>query len=272
MLSCSNMDLLSHTLSGIAIGTLFATFSSSGFRKKARIVLLGGLGGMLPDFDAISLWSKFDSTIGAVLGLTHSGKEIYFGKFWYSHHRVLHSITAAIVLSMLIAVGLFLKKKYFSFRSIAVYFSKSKFFYFTFIGAFLVHLAEDMPTPASVWGGVNLFFPSEQYIGGYGKIWWWNNYDIFLIICSVIVMNIIVNILPSSIEKLKKAISLIVVVLGISLSTIQIMSRPVDFSYKGHTTTYNELEKRSKEIQREILGEKLYHFMEKLDRKIPMYF
>ena len=100
------MDILSHTLSGIAIGTVVATFSNKTWKQKASILLAGGFGGCLPDFDAISLWSKFDSTIGRLLNLTHSGNEIYFGKLWYSHHAALHSILAPIFLVLLFSIVL----------------------------------------------------------------------------------------------------------------------------------------------------------------------
>ena len=161
------MDILSHTLTGIAIGTIAAAVSNGSWKQKITIILIGGLGGSLPDFDAISLWSKFDSTIGTALNLSHSGNQIYFGKFWYSHHAALHSLLALflfILLSILLSVRLKISK-------IAALLSKQKHFYFSFSLGFVFHLLEDMPAPASVWGGVNFFFPSNEYIGGFGKIW-----------------------------------------------------------------------------------------------------
>ena len=44
----------------------------------------------------------------------------------------------------------------------------------------------------TVWNGVNFFWPSKYYIGGTGDIWWWNNYDIFLIVLSVVLTNTVI--------------------------------------------------------------------------------
>jgi hypothetical protein len=52
----------------------------------------------------------------------------------------------------------------------------------------------------------------------------------------------------------------------------QIFSRPVDFNYKGFTDEFNKYELKSKEIQKEILGDGLYDIMEKIDNKIPFNF
>ena len=52
----------------------------------------------------------------------------------------------------------------------------------------------------------------------------------------------------------------------------QIKSRPVDFNYVGHTVEYYNLERKSKIVQKEILGNYLYEIMVKLDNKIPLNF
>ena len=106
------MDILTHTLSGVAIGTVITSFSNNGFRKKTGIILCAGFGAALPDFDAISLWSGFDSTIGKLFGLI-SGKEIYFSKLWYSHHAFMHSIFASLIFAMLFLLFLYLFKSKF---------------------------------------------------------------------------------------------------------------------------------------------------------------
>jgi len=62
---------------------------------------------------------------------------------------------------------------------------KNKLLLIGFFLGFLVHLIEDIPTPASTWGGVNFFYPSKLYIRGIGVIWWWSNYDIFLIVVRI---------------------------------------------------------------------------------------
>jgi len=56
------------------------------------------------------------------------------------------------------------------------------------------------------------------------------------------------------------------------LALYQINSRPIDFSYKGHTKNYDQFEKQSKEIQKEILGETVYGWMVEIDNMIPLYF
>lgn len=266
------MDIISHTLTGIAVGTVSATISNSSWKGKSLIILVGGLGGALPDFDAISLWSKFDSTIGSFLGLSHSGKEIYFGKFWYSHHAALHSLIAPIFLILLATIIKVLLNREFKGSKILERLKKNRFLTLAFFLGFLFHLLEDMPTPASVWGGVNLLFPSSNYVGGFGNIWWWNNYDLVLIIFSVIIINLFVNVIPIHYYKIKVRSSLSIFFVGLLLFLIQINTRPVDFSYNGHTTNYDQFESQSKNIQREILGEKLYQIMTDIDNKIPLNF
>ena len=65
--------------------------------------------------------------------------------------------------------------------------------YQIYLISYLIHVFEDMPTPSFVWGGVAFLFPSENYWGGKGYIWWWNNYDLFLIIISVFFLNVLIK-------------------------------------------------------------------------------
>ncbi len=266
------MDIISHTLTGVAVGTVFATISNGSFKKKGLIILSGGLGGALPDFDAISLWSKFDGTIGAFFNLQHSGKDIYFGKFWYSHHAAMHSILAPLVLILFSILLSFLIKRKLKFNAFQQHIGSLKFSLLAFFFGFLFHLFEDMPTPASVWGGVNLFFPSTSYVGGFGNIWWWNNYDLVLIIFSVIVVNLILNALPKRLYGFKVKSSIAVFGIGLLGFIYQIKTRPIDFSYTGHTNKFEEFEKQSKLIQKEILGDQLFEFMNEVDNRIPLNF
>lgn len=266
------MDIISHTLTGTAVGTVLATFSNATWKKKALIILAGSFGGALPDFDAISLWSKFDSTIGALLNLTHSGKQIYFGKLWYSHHAAFHSILTPLFFIFISILTSTIKKRHFNLSKIKASVVTKKHSYLAFFFGFLFHLLEDMPTPASVWGGVNLFFPSSNYIGGFGNIWWWNNYDLVLIIVSVIVLNLLINSVPKYYYTIKKKLSISVFILAMSAFMFQIKTRPIDFSYTGHSTNYNTYEAQSKQIQKDILGDKLYNFMMSIDNKMPLNF
>ncbi|PCI98025.1 MAG: hypothetical protein COB15_06745 [Flavobacteriales bacterium] len=261
------MDIISHTLTGVAVGTLIATLSNENWRKKVSIILIGAFGGALPDFDAISLWSKFDSTIGSFLSLEHTGSQIYFGKFWYSHHAAFHSVLAPIFLILISIIfnSLFKKK-------IKEHLVLKKYSFLAFFIGFTFHIIEDMPTPACVWGGVNLFYPSSEYIGGYGKIWWWNNYDLVLIMISTIVLILLLNLIPKTLYTIKKYCSIGVFLFGLFLGIYQINTRPVDFSYSGHTIDYDKFEAESKLIQKEILGENLFQIMTTIDNKIPLNF
>lgn len=266
------MDLISHTLTGVAVGTVFAAISNDGWKRKCSIIFAGGIGGALPDIDAISLWSRFDSTIGSFFGLEHTGREIYAGKFWYSHHAALHSILAPLIIILLAVFITSIVRKNFEISEIRSHFDLKKYSFLAFFFGFLFHLFEDMPTPGSVWGGVNLFFPSSEYIGGYGKIWWWNNYDLFLIIVCVIVINLTINFVPKFTHKIKMGASISVFVLGFSLFLFQINTRPIDFSYSDHTPNFDNYEAQSKLIQKEILGETVFDIMTKIDGKIPLNF
>jgi hypothetical protein len=232
------------------------------------IVAAGGFGGALPDFDAISLWSKFDVTIGSVFNLQHSGKEIYFGKLWYSHHGAMHSLLAPFCFIFLWLLPSLIWNKQFIWRRLKT----NLLGILTFLLAYSAHLIEDMITPASVWGGVNLFFPDPTYVGGFGKIWWWNNYDLVLIICSVIAVNLLLILVIDKSLRLRALSCLVAFAVGAILFVHQINNRPTDFSYEGHTAQYAQFEKQSKEIQRDILGDRLYELMEAIDSKIPLNF
>ncbi|MGY6648264.1 metal-dependent hydrolase [Wenyingzhuangia sp. IMCC45574] len=266
------MDIISHTLTGTAVGTVLATISNQSWKRKTAIILMGSLGGALPDFDALSLWSKFDTTIGSMLSLKHSGREIYFGKFWYSHHAALHSIIAPILLILIATVITAIFKKEFGINNVWKNLRVNKYYLSAFFFGFLFHLLEDMPTPASVWGGVNLFYPSSNYIGGFGKIWWWNNYDLVLIICTVILLNLLVNIISKKRYLIKLCTSVTIFLIGFGLFLFQINTRPFDFSYEGHKVDYHKFESKSMQIQKDILGEQLYNIMTKIDNKIPLNF
>lgn len=269
------MDILTHTLSGIAVGTVAASFVQMKGKPTMFILFISGLGGALPDIDAISMWSKFDSTIGAFFKLPHTGRVIYGEKFWYSHHAFMHSILAPLIIaSIAILLSYLLRYKTIIIRTKdIIQYVKSKSIYFlSFVLAFTMHLLEDMPTPASVWGGVNFFWPSSSYIGGLGKIWWWNNYDIFLIVVVIITLNLLFSLVGKFLKRNTKYITTSVFVCGFLLSMYQINTRGYDFAYTGNTSKYNTFEEQSKHIQKQILGEKLFNLMVKFDNKLAFYF
>lgn len=266
------MDILTHTLSGVAIGTVVSSFSNHGFKKRLKIVLMSGFAGALPDLDAISLWSGFDSSIGNFFNLSTPGKEIYSGKFWYSHHAFLHSLSAAFLIASFIGLTHYLFDR--NFREIRFVDSikKNRLLLIGFILGYTIHLIEDMPTPASTWGGVNLFWPSKAYIGGTGDIWWWNNYDIFLIVISVILLNLLLTLIRKFVQFKLGRFTVGVFIAGFLLALIQVKSRDFDFAYSGHAPRYQEYEAISKQLQRDILGNRMYLLMEKFDNKLSIYF
>ena len=163
------MDLLTHISAGLAIGTCIAVGTKSSALKKTGIILAGALGGALPDIDAISLWSKFDSTFGRFFGLQHSGRFIYSGKLWYSHHGFMHSLVASLIFGFLLLLFIYFIRSRFrgiSFSSFGQSVKNNRRLLFGFLGGYLAHLLCDMPTPAASWGGVRLFYPFTGYIGG----------------------------------------------------------------------------------------------------------
>ena len=268
------MDILTHTLSGIAVGTVISNASTSKIKDKLPILFLAGFGAALPDLDAISLWSGFDAKIGHFFNLKVSGKEIYSGKYWFSHHAFLHSAAAAILLSSVIGLFIHLKHGLINgfARNIKQSFIQNRHLILAFFLGFLIHLFEDMPTPASTWGGVNFFWPFKTYIGGTGHIWWWNNYDIFLIVVAVIIINLNMAIVQNYRKYPIGKVSIGVFLIGLLLSLYQIKTRNYNFAYEGHTPQYAVYENKSKEIQKKILGETIFHWMEQLDKKLPVYF
>lgn len=269
------MDIITHTLSGVAVGTGISTFSTKGLKSQVYVILLSGFGGFLPDFDAISLWTKFDKLFGKLFGLTHTGKEIYFSKFWYSHHGFFHSLLASLIISFLIGILLYLVKNIFikSYNENLIgVFKNHKVIFSGIILGFILHLFGDMPTPSCVWGGVDLFWPSKTYIGGTGEIWWWNNYDIFLIIVGIILINLLIILSKQYLKIDIRKLTISLFLAGSILIFGQIKNRGFDFNYNGYTSNFNLYEQKSKEIQKRILGNRIYGLMVKFDKKIRMNF
>jgi inner membrane protein len=269
------MDILTHILSGVAIGSVVSSFSEKGFMDRVGLYAVTGFAAALPDIDAISLWSKFDNLIGRYLDLNHSGKEIYFSKLWYSHHGFLHSLLAIILIILILGSLSYLIKsrcRNFSLKALFQNFKKIQLYLISFLLGFIIHLLEDMPTPASFWGGIDFLWPSKYYIGGTGDIWWWNNYDIFLVAFSIILINTIVLTTNRILKIDTRKITIVIILIGITLVFFQIKTRGFDFSYTGYTSKFDNYEAKSKEIQRQILGDKMYRLMDSFDKKIPFNF
>ena len=265
------MDIITHTLSGVVVATVVAAFAKKETRKSLKVLAFGALGGAFPDIDAISMWSRFDATFGRLFGLSHTGREIYGEKFWYSHHAFFHSIAAALLIAVLLMLTgyVFLRIRKTAKIPLTGYYKRNVFLYITFIGAYLCHLLGDMPTPSSVWGGVNMFFPSDVYIGGSGKIWWWNNYDIFLLTLLCIAVNLTVILFR---KQYVRKITLSFALFTFILILFQINTRQYNYAYNGNTTKYAEMEQQSKNEQERILGKRIYKCMKELDNRLPIHF
>lgn len=236
------------------------------------MIVLGAFAGAFPDIDAISLWSKFDGTIGKWLHLSHSGNQIYFGKFWYSHHGFFHSIFAAAVFSLLF---ISIRKAVYSKEKWMAYFKQKQtvLLFAVFFFSYISHLIGDFPTPGGVWGGVRLFFPFKVYIGGYGTTWWWNNYDVFLTLFLSAAFLILSVCLESKFFKK----DLIKLAIGIYIGCFVICCyfvthHSISFAYKGNTSRYAYYERMSMGDQWRRLGRTTFTYMNKLDKKLPVNF
>jgi membrane-bound metal-dependent hydrolase YbcI (DUF457 family) len=266
------MDLLSHILSGVAISTVIVSLAKTSKKNKAAIVFFGALGGGFPDFDVISHWSGFDRTFGRFFELDSSGFQIYHSHRWYAHHGFLHSLLGGALIACVIgSIIYFLRKKERTFKDSA---QENRWIMLSFFLGFCAHLIEDMPTPTYAWGGVNFLFPSDEYWGGTGEIWWWNNYDMFLIILSVILINSSVLIVRSYKIFNAKIICSSALFLGLTLYLYQMKTREFDFNYQKaeHGKVFKSYEQKSKDIQKEILGENIYEVMKSFDESLPIWF
>ena len=266
------MDILSHTFSGLAIGATAMHFSNKGTKHKFSIIFVSGIAAFFPDLDVFSHWSGFDSTFGEWFDLKESGVNIYHQKRWYSHHGLFHSLLMAVIFSVFCALISIFFKGWKTWKTSLI--GRAPFYWGVF-SAYLVHLFEDMPTPDFVWGGVAFMFPSVDYWGGNGQIWWWNNYDLFLIIFLIFLLVLILALLGKLLRKSMKWIALFFLLTAIGVYLYQINHRGYDFNYtgfSGHHAKWYENEVKSKAIQKEILGEDLYKLMLKFDNSIPIWF
>ena len=266
------MDILTHICSGVAVATVIASFAKEKDIKPLKILGFGALGGAFPDIDAISMWSHFDSTIGHFLGLSHTGRTIYGAKFWYSHHAFFHSVAAALIIALLLVLmGYLLRKvrKGNKKETLFEYCKRKWWLLGAFIAGYLCHLLGDLPTPSSVWGGVNMFYPSDAYVGGSGKIWWWNNYDIFLLLVACIIANTVVIL---TCKRHLRQLTVGIALLTFTLIAVQTNTRHYDYAYIGNASNYAEMEQQSKTEQERILGGRIYKCMKWVDDHIPLNF
>lgn len=264
------MDAVTNVLLGIFAGLIVAGWNRSRPAQRLKLILIGVIGATLPSVDEITLWAGFDEYIAPIFQLDTPGHILYFSKVWYGHQGFFHSLLAAALCSLLI--GLVLSTWYYyiergtstwqaAFRYMGIYMAT------TALG-FCLHLCGDLVAPGGPWEGIRLFYPLDQYVGGWGLTWWWNNYDLDLIILlSISICAIFLH----TAHPLKKGFRMMpTLVLGCCMLTIswQLSQRSFDFN----VDSYVAREAASKHIQRQVLGESVTQWMEWIDRRLPVYF
>lgn len=263
------MDIITHTLSGVAVAAFVSNVSGARLKDNSVLVLCGALAGAFPDIDAISLWSGFDATFGKWFELPASGRTIYSGNYWYSHHAFLHSLLASVLFSLCFVLVFYLYQR-FVCRQIKVERNRLLRLGITFLLAYNVHLFQDMLTPSGSWGGIAYWWPGTNYVGGLGYIWWWNNYDLFLIVLGLVAGNVLIKLVVSNRRKVTIFVTSILV-LSLLLSGYQIYRRDINYNYKG-SAAYQKLEQHSVEEQQRLIGDELVQLMQGFDQIIPLAF
>ncbi len=185
-----------HFLIGVATGNIvYGTVSVAVRRPPAGYVgsiLLCGFAAVLPDID--SFFGHYTSTDP-----------------WVGHRGWTHSFAGSALLAFCLAVGLsvfgifrrifsgyylqlvkFFHKKetgepndFRFFRHLFFPFFPAPFgllFFLGFAGA-VSHMFSDMPTPASVWGGLPIYFPFKNPDGSYVRVGGWGMIGWFDLIC-----------------------------------------------------------------------------------------
>lgn len=254
------MDILTHGLTGLALSTGVAAHSNTTLRNKLLIGLSGLMGGVFPDIDVLSRAPGFDQTIGQWFNLQQSGYDIFFDTHWYSHHVFTHSIIGTLLFTLLGSLSYILISK---IRKTTAH-TNLIYYALAFFLGYMGHLLEDMITPGGPWDGIALFWPSTHFSGGWGKIWWWNNYDLFLIVCMAIGVNAVLIISQFRTQLLTK----LTLLAALFLFIIQVERRQYDFNTKEGKNK----EQYSKELQKKYLGNGLYSIMDKMDDLIPVAF
>jgi len=258
------MDILTHTISGMAAASVVANISNQKWIGKIKMIITGAVAGALPDIDVITRWKGFDGTFGQWFNLTISGDEAFGAKLWYSHHAFFHSLLASVMFGVLLGLIMYFVRSKFKLSKLSLI--KVTPFVVAFILGFNMHLLEDMVTPGGGWGGIAYLWPSKVYVGGFGNTWWWNNYDIFLLANVVVIINVLLFFIGK--KRFVKIAGVLVFVVGFSLGLMQIKSRNYNFNSRENINK----EALSKEIQQDVLGDKVFYMMEKLDVLIPVAF
>lgn len=158
------MHLNTHICAGACVGSLMA-LHIKGLPQKSKgiVILLFMIGSALPDIDAVSVLFYH---------------KVFYASHWFSHRGAMHSICGLIILSALVTGCYNIAIR----QQIICHFLQRFWmpFFFIVIGGGL-HILADLPTPSTPWGGLLLFWPfSTVRIGGYGNIWWVNEYLMLL--------------------------------------------------------------------------------------------
>lgn len=248
------MDIVTHILSGAVLGAVPAILLCKRRVTRIGVVALGSFAAALPDIDAISHWSGFDDTFGGWLVLSQSGRDIYSDTHWYSHHGFTHSLLSAMLFAATVWLIMRCQRD-----------KKTFAFVLASLGGYMVHLLGDMITPGGSWGGIRLLYPLDSYFGGWGKVWWWNNYDLFLITVVALLLAFVLAIMWRRYER--KGI-LLTVTLWIAMISTMVLSSNSNFN-RGR---YADNEIKSKAIQQNRLPASLYKVMEWFDKKLPVLF
>ncbi|HNX57708.1 MAG TPA: metal-dependent hydrolase [Spirochaetota bacterium] len=246
------MEILVHAITGCAAGST-AACGTVGFPRKIAVIAAGLIGGVMPDIDALSLAPGFDSAIGALLHLTHSGKEIFFGSFPYSHRMAMHSLTVpfAVIITGFVIMKIIrhMKEEHrsseFAYRAAAA-----------FGCAYTLHLFCDMVTPAGIWGGIRLLYPADLAFGGWGLRWWWNNYDITLagfIVASVTSGLSFITAIPARIRN-----TAAVMILSVGIITCGFNITRGTLNYNDGRIAYCTKQNLSLTSQKKMLGNRLF--------------
>ena len=265
------MDIFTHVVAGGLAGGCVALMIRGATARVAAACSWGALGGFLPDIDAATRVPGFDASIGRWLQL-QPGELIYAGGEWYSHHHFTHSLVAALGAALVVAGLLGLERAvlgagYDRARTVRVLVAPS-----ALLAGYLLHLVGDLVTPASVWGGVQLLWPLDTMVGGWGWAWWFNNYDLFLVQLAGLAGLGLVSLVPRTRPVLARALpaSLLALVLLVCSALLQL--REHDYAYRGHAPDYWALEEASLDEQRLILPPELYELMIGFDAAMPLPF
>ncbi len=265
------MDIFTHVAAGALAGGCAALTIRGARAKVLAAMSWGALGGFLPDIDAVSRVPGFDATIGRIFAL-EPGEVVYAGSAWYSHHHFTHSLVAALAVGLVLAALLGLERwlvgpGHDGERTINIAVAPA-----ALVAGFLLHLAGDLVTPASVWGGVQLLWPLETMVGGWGWCWWFNNYDVFLVQLAGMVLMGLVSLVPRTRPVLSRLLPAAVLVVVVSSSALLLQLREHDYAYEGHAEDYWSYEEASLLEQRRLLPPDLFSLMDSFDRSMPLPF